>query len=91
MQAQPDRQLENARTRVTRYRLAPGARIGFHRHAHDYVIVPVTSGRLGIVEGGKELFSDLQAGVTYFRNAGVEHDVYNAGDREMVFVEVEIL
>jgi len=29
--------------------------------------------------------------VAYFRPAGVEHDVFNGGDRELVFVEVELI
>ena len=86
-----DRQIENVRTRVTRHRLAPRAHTGFHRHEYDYVVVPVTSGRMRIVVGGKELFSDLSSGVAYFRQAGVEHDVLNDGDQEMVFVEVEFI
>jgi len=94
MLEETDRQIDNAQVRVTRHRLAPGAHTGFHRHEHDYVVVPVTAGRMRIVEGGeggKELFSDLSRGVAYFRPAGVEHDVFNGGDQELVFVEVEIV
>jgi quercetin dioxygenase-like cupin family protein len=91
MSVETDRQIDNDRARVTRYRLAPGASIGFHRHAHDYVVVPITSGRLRILEKGKESISELSAGVTYFRAAGVEHDVANGGSDEMIFIEVEIL
>jgi beta-alanine degradation protein BauB len=91
MTVDTDCQIENARTRVTRYRLAPGASIGFHRHAHDYVIVPITSGRLRVTEGGREAIAELRAGAAYFRPAGVEHDVANAGLDEMIFIEVEIL
>jgi len=43
------------------------------------------------VEGTREVFADLSSGVSYFRSAGVEHDVFNAGDEELVFVEVELL
>jgi mannose-6-phosphate isomerase-like protein (cupin superfamily) len=86
-----DRQVDNARARVTRHRLAPGAHTGFHRHEYDYVVVPVTAGRMRIVAGGKESFADLAAGESYFRPAGVEHDVFNGGERELVFVEVELL
>lgn len=91
MLEETDRQIDNARVRVTRHRLAPGAHTGFHRHECDYVVVPVTAGRMRTVEGGKELFSDLSSGVAYFRPAGVEHDVFNSGDQELVFVEVEII
>jgi quercetin dioxygenase-like cupin family protein len=89
--AVPEVQVDNERTRVTQWRFAPGAATGYHRHEFDYVIVPATTGRLRIVgPDGKESLSDLQAGVSYFRNAGVEHDVINASDGEFVFVEVEI-
>jgi len=37
------------------------------------------------------LFSDLSSGVAYFCPAGVEHDVFNIGHQELVFVEVEII
>jgi beta-alanine degradation protein BauB len=86
-----DRQIDNTRARVTRHKMAPGASTGFHRHEYDYVIVPVTDGRMRIVEGGRESVSDLTAGVSYFRPAGVEHDVINGGDRDLIFVEIELL
>jgi len=31
----------------------------------------------------------LVAGQSYFRNAGVEHDVKNVNDHEFIFVEIE--
>lgn len=86
-----DRQIDNKRARVTRHKMAPGASTGFHRHDYDYVIVPVTDGRMRIVEGGRESVSELAAGVSYFRPAGVEHDVINGGDRDLIFVEIELL
>jgi mannose-6-phosphate isomerase-like protein (cupin superfamily) len=42
-------------------------------------------------ESDGEKTADLKAGVSYFRPAGVEHDVKNAGDAELIFVEVELL
>ena len=86
-----DRQIENDRVRVTRHRMVPGAHTGVHRHAHDYVIVPITDGRMRLVEGGRESTADLAAGVAYFRVAGVEHDVINGGDQDLIFVEIEIV
>lgn len=91
MLEETDRQVDNARTRVTRHRLAPGAHTGPHRHEYDYVVVPVTDGRMRILEAGKERFTDLTSGVAYFRPAGVEHDVFNGGDHELIFVEVELV
>jgi len=91
MREEADRQIDNRRTRVTRHRMAPGAHTGFHRHEYDYVIVPVTHGRMRVVEAGNESVADLAAGVSYFRPAGVEHDVFNGGDQELVFVEIELV
>jgi hypothetical protein len=52
--------------------------------------VPQTSGRLKLIgPDGGESFAGLSNGVSYFRNAGVEHDVINANDYEFVFVEIE--
>ena len=44
-----------------------------------------------IVEGGKQSLSELSSGVAYFRPAGAEHDVFNDIDRELVFVEIELI
>jgi beta-alanine degradation protein BauB len=86
-----DRQIDNNRVRVTRHRMVPGAHTGRHRHAHDYVIVPVTDGRMRLVEDGRESTAELAAGVAYFRAAGVEHDVINGGDQDLIFVEIELV
>lgn len=83
--------IDNDRTRVTEWRFAPGAATGYHRHEYDYVVVPGSTGRLKLVgPDGAETFGALEAGVPYFRNAGVEHDVINANDHEFVFVEIEL-
>ena len=83
--------IDNERTRVTEWRFAPGAATGWHRHEYDYTVVPMIDGRLRLVtEGGQEDIAELRAGVPYFRNAGVEHDVINANDFEFWFVEIEI-
>jgi len=89
--AVPTVQIDNERIRVTEWRFAPGAATGFHRHEYDYVVVPQTTGRLKLISAdGAEAFGELTAGISYFRQAGVEHDVINANDFEFVFVEVEI-
>ncbi len=89
--AVPTVQTDNDRVRVTEWHFAKGAATGFHRHEFDYVVVPGTTGRLKIVDGkGNETFSDLTAGQSYFRKAGVEHDVINDHDGEFVFVEIEL-
>lgn len=88
--ATSDKQTDNERVRVTEWRFASGAATGWHRHEFDYVIVPLTTGRLLLVDATGERHSELEAGKTYFRSAGVEHDVINANDFEFRFVEVEL-
>ena len=83
-------QHDNDRTRVTLWEFAPGAATGWHRHEMDYVIVPLTTGKLKLWgSDGVENETDLTAGVSYFREAGVEHDVINANDFDFTFLEVE--
>ncbi len=88
--AKPTLQVDNDRTRVTEWRFAPGAATGFHRHEYDYVVVPMSTGKLKLVGADKsENLAELSTGLPYFRNAGVEHDVINVNEHEFVFVEVE--
>lgn len=89
--AEATRLIENDRARVTRWRLAPGTATGWHRHEYDYVIVPLTTGPMKLDEPDGERTVQLETGVPYFREAGVEHDVINEGDKDIVFIEVEIV
>ena len=82
--------IDNERVRVTRWHFAPGAATGWHRHEYDYVIVPLTDGKLRLVEPDGERYSELETGVPYFRETGVEHDVVNANDHEFTFIEIEL-
>ena len=87
----PTIQIDNERVRVTEWRFAPGKATRWHRHAHDYVVVPLTTGTLTLAEpGGAVRHSHLSAGVSYFRPAGVEHDVINDSEFEFIFVEIEV-
>jgi beta-alanine degradation protein BauB len=87
----PTVQIDTPRVIATEWRFAPGAETGWHRHGHDYVVVPITSGSL-LIEGpgGTETVVPLTAGVSYTRNEGVEHNVVNASPHEFVFVEIEL-
>jgi beta-alanine degradation protein BauB len=84
-------QVDNEQLRVTEWRFAPGAATGYHRHAYDYVVVPVLDGELELIgPDGRRSRARLEQGKSYFRNAGVEHDVVNAGEGVMTFVEIEL-
>ena len=90
-QALPAVQLETDRVKVTEWRFQPGAETGWHRHAMDYVVVPVTDGPLLLEQpDGSAITSQLIAGRSYARPVGVEHNVVNASDHEIVFIEIEL-
>jgi quercetin dioxygenase-like cupin family protein len=84
-------QVENELVRVTEWRFPPGTSTGFHRHAHDYVVVPMSTAQLRILTAGGETTGDLVQGQAYFRSAGAEHEVVNDNAFEVVFVETELL
>ena len=88
--AVPTLQIDNERVRVTEWRFAPGAATGWHRHAFDYIIVPVTSGKLLLRDATGEHLAELTAGTSYFRALGVEHDVINPNAHDFAFVEIEL-
>ncbi|MCK0143945.1 cupin domain-containing protein [Aliiroseovarius sp. F20344] len=85
--------LENSRMRVTEWRFAKrGDNTGWHKHAFDYLVIPMFDGVLEIDQpDGTRVEAKLQNGVPYDRKAGVEHDVINGNDFECAFIEVELL
>jgi beta-alanine degradation protein BauB len=83
--------VDNEHVTVTEWRFAPGAATGWHRHGYDYVITPVIGGNVEIVNpDGSRSAALMEPGRSYFRSAGVEHDVVNRNDGPLVFVEVEL-
>ncbi len=88
--ARPTVFLDGPRQKTTEWRFPPGAHTGWHRHGMDYVVVPMTTGDLTIVDDKGERKAPLVTGVPYERQAGVEHDVVNDNDFEFVFIEIEI-
>jgi beta-alanine degradation protein BauB len=82
--------IDNERVTVSEWRFAPNANTGWHRHAHDYVVVPLMDGKLKLVTTSGENVAEMKKGAPYFRNAGVEHDVVNASGGDYAFIEVEL-
>ncbi len=89
-QAVPTVQVDNAEVIVTEWRFAPGAETGWHRHSHDYIVVPLLDGKLAIEDGKDTRIAEMKAGGSYNRPVGVEHNVVNANDFEYAFVEIEL-
>ncbi len=83
--------IDDARTRVTRFDFEPGQQTGWHRHGFDYVITTLTDCQMRLeLPDGSSNDVTIPAGTAYRRDEGVEHNVINAGDAPMSFVEVEI-
>lgn len=85
---------EDERTRVWMIRLAPGERIGFHRHVLDYFWTSMNGGKgRQHVHDGTTMECTYQPGETRHESYGKGefkvHDLENIGDREMVFMTVE--
>ena len=81
--ASPVPRMNNAQVRITEWQFESGEATVFHRHEFDDVVVPLVDGLLRLVAAGGETRAALRTGVAYFRRAGVEHDVINAGDKPL--------
>ena len=83
--------LEDERSIATEWRFAPGAETGWHKHGHDYIVVPMTTGKLLLdLPGGGTATGDLVLGKPYSRKEGVEHNVINDNPFELTFIEIEL-
>jgi quercetin dioxygenase-like cupin family protein len=88
--AVPTLQRDDEVARITRWDFAPGAVTGWHSHGWPYFVVMLTDSLMRVHDG--KLVSEIsrQAGESYERPAGVEHDVMNGSDTPMAFVEIEL-
>lgn len=87
---------ESDRVRVWSLRLAPGERIGFHKHVLDYFWTAVTPGRaISHMDDGTTVEAEYRAGSTKHHHYGPGefkiHDLVNVGDSDLVFTTVEFL
>ena len=87
--AMPTLLLDDDMVRITRWDFVPGADTGHHVHGLGYVVVPMTDCRFLIEEETGERRVDVAAGAVYRREAGVAHNVVNAGEAPMSFIEIE--
>lgn len=81
---------QTERAIITEWRLASGAETGWHRHAHDYIVVCLTAGQLTAETKDGNVVNNLAMGQTYARPVGVEHNIVNTGPGEFAFIEVEL-
>jgi len=89
-QAEAILQIENDRVIITQWRFPPGAETGWHKHGYDYMVIPGLNGQLLLETIAGNNIAELEAGQSYYRQAGVEHNVVNVNDYPFSFVEIEL-
>lgn len=87
---------ETDRLRVWHLTLAPGERIGFHRHVLDYFWTVMTDGAAkSNYHDGRTMVTTYKAGdtkhFTYGPGQWMMHDLENVGSSPLVFTTVEHL
>jgi beta-alanine degradation protein BauB len=75
--------------RITRWDFEPGADTGHHVHGLGYVVVPMTDCQFLLEEEAGSRRVDIAKGAAYRREAGMAHNVVNAGKEPMSFIEIE--
>ena len=89
--AQSSIQVDNQLVRITKYLFLPGDETGMHKHKFDYIVTPITDGEIILIDkDGNKSNSILIASESYFRKAGVMHNVINNSKNKLVFVETEL-
>ena len=79
------------RVRVIEQRIPPGASTGFHRHEEDYVVVPITNGKLVSRSKDGDSPVTMKLAVPRIMRAGREHEVVNESDSEVSSIEIQLL
>jgi beta-alanine degradation protein BauB len=84
-------QIDNKFVIVTKYSFMPGQETGVHKHLYDYIVTPLTDGKLLLIdENGNKSDYSLIASHSYFRKAGIKHNVINNGKQKLIFIETEL-
>ena len=83
--------IDDTRVRVSRFEFGVGEQTGWHVHEYDYVITAITDCHMQLEHtDGSVTHTTVLAGSAYRRDAGVEHNVINAGQEKMSFIEIEL-
>ncbi len=89
--AKPSIQIDDTRVKVTRWDFSSGAETGWHKHGMDYVIVPLTNGKLAAdLSDRTTVESELNIGASYKKFSGVDHNIINKNDSTFSFIEIEL-
>ncbi|MEG9863062.1 MAG: hypothetical protein V6Z81_11350 [Parvularculales bacterium] len=82
--------IDNEQYRLTLWSFEVGQETGWHTHEMDYVVMPQVTGKVKLQHpDGSETFANMSPDNPYFREAGVQHNVINAGEEPLSFLELE--
>ena len=85
--ANPTVQIDDTQVKVTRWDFPPNAETGWHTHAMDYIVVPLTEGTLKAeLPSGSTVENKLTVGASYARPAGVNHNIINMNHAPFSFI-----
>ena len=82
--------LDDDRTRITQWVIAPGEQTGWHLHDFDYVTNQQSTGTLHLkfADGSEKTVNYVPGSVQMYR-APIEHNATNIGDVEIRVLEIE--
>ena len=84
--------IDNDKAKVTEWSFEVGDSTGHHIHEYNYIVVPMLDGELKILDrNNKESISKLTKGGAYYRDKGVEHNVFNNNNFPYSFIEIELI
>ena len=90
--ARPTILIENDKVKGTKWLFDVGDSTGHHVHENNYIVVPMLDGELKILEkNNNETISKLIKGGAYYREKGVEHNVFNNNEFPYSFIEIELI
>ena len=83
--------IDNDKVKVTEWFFEIGGSTGHHIHEYNYIVIPMLDGELKIIDNkNNTTISKLIKGGAYYREKGVEHNVFNNNSFPYSFIEVEL-
>src|SRR5215510_13182760 len=82
--------IDTSEVRVTEWRLGPGASTSRRRLNCDFIVVPLTDGRICFKRTDGENVVEITPGACVLRAATSEVEASNNGTDRIAFVEIEL-
>ena len=84
--------IDNDKVKVTEWSFEIADSTGHHIHEYNYIVIPMLDGELKLLDkDNKETISKLIKGGAYYREKGVEHNVFNNNNFPYSFIEIELI